>query len=92
MQLLEKYELRLRNPRDLLRLQKWIGSALVADCRAGTVTWNHPGFIWEIEQAILNRIDDLFEVAAGQIGAADTSGEERVPGDHHFERSEVQAN
>ena len=52
--------------------------------------WNNPRFIGQREQAGMNRFDDLLAVAARQIGAADAPGKERISGDQHLERSEVQ--
>ena len=39
----------------------------------------------------MNRVDDLVEVASRQVGAADASGEERVAGNDHLERCEMEA-
>ena len=36
-------------------------------------------------------VDDLVGVAAGQVGPADASGEERVAGEDHLERREMEA-
>ena len=43
------------------------------------------------EHAVVQRSDDLIEGAAGKIGAPDTTGEERVPGDQLLLRREVEA-
>ena len=43
------------------------------------------------QQTGLDGFDDLVEVAAGQVGAPDAAGEERVAGDDHLERREVEA-
>ena len=56
-----------------------------------SVARNQLSFRRESEQPRVNRFDDLFAVAARQIGAADAAGEERVPGNDHLERHEVQA-
>jgi hypothetical protein len=37
------------------------------------------------------RVDDLAVVAAGQVGAANAAGEERVSGEDNFERNKVKA-
>ena len=43
------------------------------------------------QQAGLDGVDDLVEVAAGQVGAADAAGKERVAGDEKLERGKMQA-
>jgi len=49
------------------------------------------GFIWEREQAVLDGIENLVRVAAGEVGAADAACEEGVAGDEQAERGEVEA-
>ena len=49
------------------------------------------GVVGECEQASLDGVDDLLEVAAGEIGAADAACEEGVTGDKYLERREVKA-
>ena len=72
-------------------LQEWICSAFGADGGGWSVAGNDPGFVGEGQQAGVDGVDDLLEVAAGQVGAADAAGKERVAGEDHLERSEVKA-
>ena len=62
-----------------------------ADGGDGAVTGNDSGFVGQSEQAGVDGVDDLLGIAAGQVGAADAAGEERVAGDDHFERREMKA-
>lgn len=55
------------------------------------MTGNHLGLVRQFEQARVDRFDDLFGVSAGKVGAANASGEECVPGDDHFQGSEMEA-
>src|SRR5450631_2564446 len=48
-------------------------------------------FVGKRKQAVSDGVDNLFEIAARKIGATDASGKERVAGDDHFQRREMQA-
>ena len=48
------------------------------------------GFIGECQQSGFDGVDDLVEVAAGQVGPANAAGKKRVPGDQQLERGKVQ--
>ena len=47
------------------------------------------GLVGQREQAGVDRVDDLIEVAAGQVGATDTAFKKRVAGDEQLERGKV---
>ena len=48
------------------------------------------GFDGQGEKPGADGVDDLIEVATGQVGAADAAGEERVSGDKQLERGKVE--
>src|SRR6478736_7478497 len=52
---------------------------------------NDGGGVRQRQQTGLDGFDDLVEVAAGKIGAADAFGEQCVSGDNHLERLEMEA-
>jgi len=49
------------------------------------------GFIGQGQHGLVQRAHDLLHGAAGQVGAADGAGEQRVAGDQFLLRSEIQA-
>ncbi len=53
---------------------------------------NHLCFVWQFEEARVDRIDDLLRVSPGKIGAADAAREKRVSSDEDFKWSKMQAN
>ena len=55
------------------------------------MTRKYLGFIGKRKQAFLDGVDNLAEIAARKIGASDAAGKERVAGEDHFERCEVEA-
>ena len=77
---------------NLQGLQEGVGFTLGANGGGGTVAGQNFGFIGEGQQARLDGVDDLAKVAAGQVGAADAAGKQRVPRDEQFERDKVQTN
>lgn len=48
------------------------------------------GFVGKGEQTALDGVNDLFAVSTGEIGSANTTGEERVAREDHLERSKVE--
>ena len=71
--------------------QERIAPALCADGGRGAVAGQNLGFVGQSQQAGLDGVDDLAGVAAGQVGAADAAGKERVAGDEQLERGKVEA-
>jgi hypothetical protein len=57
----------------------------------GPVTRQYLGIVRESQQARLDRVDDLLEVAPREIGAPDAAGKERVAGNEQLERRKMQA-
>ena len=49
------------------------------------------GFIWERQQSGFDGVDELAEVAAGQVSSADAAGKEGVAGDEQLEGGKMQA-
>ena len=49
------------------------------------------GFIRQLKQAGLNRVDDLIKVAAWQIGTTDAAGKKSVAGNEQFEGHKMEA-
>jgi len=58
--------------------------ALLAYGGGGAVAGDYEGFVGEGEEFVVEGMDDFFEGAAGQVGAADAAGEEGVSGDEFF--------
>ena len=52
---------------------------------------NNPGFIGQCEQPRVDGIDDLVVITAGQIGAANAPGKERVASYQQLHRSKMKA-
>jgi len=74
-----------------VRLEEGVGVAFFAYCRGGAVAWDYVRFVGEGEKAVVEGAEDLVRVAAGQVGAADGSGEKRVSGEEQVFRREVEA-
>ena len=66
---------------NLLIFQEGIVLALFADGGLRAVAGDDDGVIGQGEEFVVQGVDDLLEGAAGQIGSADASGEQRVSGD-----------
>ena len=66
--------------------------ALGADGGCRSVAGNDSCVVGKCQQAGVYRVDDLFGVAAGKVGAADAAGKECVACNDHFERKKVEAN
>lgn len=49
------------------------------------------GFVGQGQKAGCNRVHDLVEIAAGQVGSANAAGKKGVACDDHFERKKVEA-
>ena len=58
-----------------------VQAALFADRRVGAVAADHQGFVWQGEELAFDRVDELRRVAAPQVAATDTPGEEGVARD-----------
>ena len=65
-------------PSFLFAHEKWIALPLLADGSRWAVTGDHDGLIRQSEDATVQRVDDLVEGTARQVGASDGTGEERV--------------
>src|SRR5271157_3498523 len=74
-----------------LPAQEGIASAFRADSGFGAVAGKNPDFIRQCQQAGMDGVDDLIEIAAGKIGASDAAFKERVSGHQQLERGKVQA-
>src|ERR1017187_8883707 len=75
-----------------LRPQERVPSALLANRGCGSMAGEYPGLVGQGQQGRLDRLNDLLVVAAGQIGAADASGKQRISSYDHFERRKQEAN
>ena len=71
--------------------QKWIAPAFRADCGSGAVARHNLCLVWKREQAGVNRIENLWGIAAGQVGAANAARKQRVAGNEHVERDKMEA-
>jgi hypothetical protein len=55
------------------------------------VAGENPGFIVQRHEAGTKRVHDLIGVAAGQVGAADATGEKCVAGNDQLEQGKMEA-
>ena len=74
-----------------LAFQKWVVLALLTDGGLAAVAGDYYGVVGEGEEFVAQGVDDFFEGAAGQVGAADAASEERVAGDQFLLRGEIEA-
>src|SRR5438093_9777493 len=58
--------------------QEWITLALITDCSEGAMARNHDRVVRKFQNFVVQGTDDLLKRAAGKIGTANASGEERV--------------
>jgi hypothetical protein len=72
-------------------LEEWIAFSLISDRGGWSVARKNPGFIGQGHQPGTERVHDLIEVAAGQVGAADAAGKQGVAGNQQLERGKVEA-
>jgi hypothetical protein len=72
-------------------LEEGIRIALLADAGFPTVAWDDSRLVGQGEQSVVEGAEDLAAVAAGEVGATDGAGEERVAGEEKILRREVQA-
>ena len=63
-----------------LGFQEGVVLALLAYGGGGAMAGDYEGFVGEGEEFVVEGMDDFFEGASGQVGAADASGEEGVSG------------
>lgn len=63
----------------------------MADGGVGAVAWDDDGGVGEWEQFLVDGVDEGAGVAAGQVGAADGSGEEGVAGEEEILGGKVEA-
>ena len=73
-------------------LQEGVAIFFVAHGCGWAVAGNDLRLFGENEQATVDGVDDLAGVTAGQVGASDAAGEERVAGDEQLHGREVEAN
>jgi hypothetical protein len=71
--------------------QKGVGFALLADGSQRTVSGDNYGFIGQRQHRVVQGSQNLLHGAAGQIGAADGTGEKGVTGDEFIVGREIEA-
>lgn len=71
--------------------EKGIALALFANSGEGTVSGDDDSFIGKSKQCVVQRLQDFLHGAAGQIGAADGTGEKGVAGDEFLFGRKVEA-
>ena len=71
-------------------IQERVAFALFANGGQFAMARYHDRFIGQGHQRIVQRTHNLLHVAAGEIGAADAAGEQRVSGDQLLLGSEVE--
>jgi hypothetical protein len=72
-------------------LKKWIRLALVADRGSGAVTGDDGDLVGEGKEALVDRVQELMSVAAGQVCAADRAGEEGISCEQEGLGGEIEA-
>jgi len=72
-------------------LEKGVGVALDTDGGGRAVAGDDAGGVGEWQQVVVDGVEQLAGIAAGQVGAADRAGEEGVAGDEEALLGEVEA-